>query len=601
MAVSDSAKLDYLWKKLGYGVTKTAPPDNKQAFNESIPSPLLYRGDLIWQYSGNIPSVIPAASSNIVTVYKDGVGSFSPTVETTEDLTAPDNRTWRTNLTNWIPTQFGATYLVKVYVANANVSTPQSVGTQLFQAGSGNNDEWYFDYQSGVLNFNGANIPSVIGTGVTGKKVYISGARYTGALGLGNDAPALTVSLIDGANTISNTVTNVEFLRFDANSGFGVESLGNGNVKISLGSTFKTWVVGNSDPGQPNLVASGEDIVQFVQGNGIVFTSNNTPTGNAYKSLTIDVDLSNYTGNITAGNIDVTGNITGANVIANAVISIGNVSGSNIVGILRPTAGNTQAGIIFPNDPGGGSGDGAFIKYYANSGENTVLELNVTNDANDYIYLNATGGTDVQNDLRVTGNVSGNYFLGNGAFLTGLYSNANVANYLPTYTGNITAGNIDVTGNVSANYFLGNGAFLTGLYSNANVAAYLASNANILIATQNTVSANSVVISGSTLFKTVNSTSSTAGNQTIFSIAAVDVKSIDFNIVATDNSDDSRQTSKITAVRSSTNVSFVEYAGLSINNTLGNFRVVYSAPNVELQVSPSTGNTVNYEIFITNY
>jgi hypothetical protein len=176
-----------------------------------------------------------------------------------------------------------------------------------------------------------------------------------------------------------------------------------------------------------------------------------------------------------------------------------------------------------------------------------------------------------------------------------------VANYLPTYTGNITAGNIDVTGNVSANYFLGNGAFLTGLYSNANVAAYLASNANIIIATQNTISANSVVISGSTLFKTVNSTSSTAGNQTIFAIAAVDVKSIDFNIVATDNSDDSRQTSKITAVRSSTNVSFVEYAGLSINNTLGNFRVVYSAPNVELQVSPSTGNTVNYEIFITNY
>ena len=500
MAVSDSAKLDYLWKKLGYGVTKTAPPDNKQAFNESIPSPLLYRGDLIWSYSGNIPSVIPAASSNIVTVYKDGVGSFSPTVETTEDLTAPDNRTWKTNLTNWIPTQFGATYLVKVYVANANVSNPQSVGTQLFQAGSGNNDEWYFDYQSGVLNFNGANIPSVIGTGVTGKKVYISGARYTGALGLGNDAPALTVSLIDSANTISNTVTNVEFLRFDANSGFGVESLGSGNVKISLGSTFKTWVVGNSDPGQPNLVASGEDIVQFVQGNGIVFTSNNTPTGNAYKSLTIDVNLSAYTGNITT-----------------------------------------------------------------------------------------------------SANVSGNSILGNGAFLTGTYSNANVANYLPTYTGNITAGNINVTGNVSANYFLGNGAFLTGTYSNSNVAAYLASNADIYIATQNTVSANTVVISSSQFFKSFNSTSSIAANQTIFTISAIDVKSIDFNIVATDISDDSRQTSKITAARSGGIVSFVEYAGLSINNTLGNFRVVYSTPNVELQVSPSTGNTINYEIFITNY
>jgi hypothetical protein len=536
MAVSDSAKLDYLWKKLGYGVTKTAPPDNKQAFNESIPSPLLYRGDLIWSYSGNIPSVIPAASSNIVTVYKDGVGSFSPTVETTEDLTAPDNRTWRTNLTNWIPTQFGATYLVKVYVANANVSNPQSVGTQLFQAGSGNNDEWYFDYQSGVLNFNGANIPSVIGTGVTGKKVYISGARYTGALGLGNDAPALTVSLIDGANTISNTVTNVEFLRFDANSGFGVESLGNGNVKISLGSTFKTWVVGNSDPGQPNLVASGEDIVQFVQGNGIAFTSNNTPTGNAYKSLTIDVNLSNYTGNIS----------TSANITAGNYLGYGNV--------LTLTSGAYQ------------------WQFNANG------TAQLPTSANGYAQFYTDGVA--------------NLYLGSPAYPINIVGSNGAI---------ITPNSVVAAGNVTANYFLGNGAFLTGTYSNSNVAAYLASNANIYIATQSTVSANTVMVSGSQFFKSFNSTSSAAANQTIFTISAIDVKSIDFNIVATDISDDSRQTSKITAARSGGIVSFVEYAGLSINNTLGNFRVIYSTPNVELQVSPSTGNTINYEIFVTNY
>ena len=54
-----------------------------------------------------------------------------------------------------------------------------------------------------------------------------------------------------------------------------------------------------------------------------------------------------------------------------------------------------------------------------------------------------TGG-----NLSVSGNVSGQYFIGNGAFLTGIsagssYSNANVANYLPTYAGNISGGNIN--------------------------------------------------------------------------------------------------------------------------------------------------------------
>ena len=41
MSISDDQKLDYLWKKLGYGVSKTDTRLNKGASNESIPSPLL--------------------------------------------------------------------------------------------------------------------------------------------------------------------------------------------------------------------------------------------------------------------------------------------------------------------------------------------------------------------------------------------------------------------------------------------------------------------------------------------------------------------------------------------------------------------------------
>jgi hypothetical protein len=53
-------------------------------------------------------------------------------------------------------------------------------------------------------------------------------------------------------------------------------------------------------------------------------------------------------------------------------------------------------------------------------------------------------------------------FLSNNS-VSGTYSNVNVAAFLPTYTGNIAAGNISATGNIQGQYILGNGAFLTGI------------------------------------------------------------------------------------------------------------------------------------------
>lgn len=72
-------------------------------------------------------------------------------------------------------------------------------------------------------------------------------------------------------------------------------------------------------------------------------------------------------------------------------------------GTIYPTAGSGTAGIIFPNDPGGGSGDGASIKYYAVSGERTVLEIKTTNDADDDVIINSSGVTQVVNNFQVSG------------------------------------------------------------------------------------------------------------------------------------------------------------------------------------------------------
>jgi len=190
MAISDSQKVDLLWKKIGFGKTKTDTNAQKKAPNEAITSDFIIKPSQIWAQASSIPSVIPAANSSVLTVYSDGLSS---SLETTEDATSTDNRTWKTGLTNWIPPGFGATYQLKVYAATTGQSNPQSVGDQLFETGSGNDDQWYFDYASGVLHFIGNNLPSAISTGGS-NVIYVVGARYTGALGLSADATGATTS-----------------------------------------------------------------------------------------------------------------------------------------------------------------------------------------------------------------------------------------------------------------------------------------------------------------------------------------------------------------------------------------------------------------------
>lgn len=62
---------------------------------------------------------------------------------------------------------------------------------------------------------------------------------------------------------------------------------------------------------------------------------------------------------------------------------------------LIPSAGNANNGIIFPFDPGGGSGDGAWLKYYPRSGEICTFEIGTSNDRDDNISLIPSGNVGV--------------------------------------------------------------------------------------------------------------------------------------------------------------------------------------------------------------
>ena len=232
MAISTDQKVDYLFKKLGYGVTKTDINSVKLAPNESIPSPLLMRGDTVWRKSEEIPATIPSSDTSVVTIYN----SSNP-VECTPDITTTTNRTWKTGLTDWIPTEFGSTYLVSVYVHTAgDAAGAVSLSNKVFVTGSGNNDEWFFDYQSGVLNFIGDNLPS--GVSFTGKSVYITGARYTGPYGVGALAGEdVNLGNLTIANTTIGTLTSNDNIILSATGTGVVEIAGTNGLLLPVGTT----------------------------------------------------------------------------------------------------------------------------------------------------------------------------------------------------------------------------------------------------------------------------------------------------------------------------------------------------------------------------
>lgn len=245
MAITDAKKIDYLFKKLGFGVTKTDTNSQKAATAESIASPLLLRADKVLTQASSIPAVQPASSAGVVTVYPT-----SAPQETTSDITATTSRTWKTGLTDWVPPEIGSTYQVKVYIhTSGDASNAAGSGTQVFAAGSGNNDEWFFDYQSGVLHFIGTNLPN--GVSFSGKSVYIAGARYTGTFGVGGSGSMS--SIVEDTTPQLGGALDVNGKKITSVSNGDIDIEPNGSGDVLLGN-FKFDVDQTVGSGQDNFV-----------------------------------------------------------------------------------------------------------------------------------------------------------------------------------------------------------------------------------------------------------------------------------------------------------------------------------------------------------
>ena len=373
-----------------------------------------------------------------------------------------------------------------IYVSNATIyfdSVPLTVD------GSG---QLTFDsnliVQTGPNVINTGNLETtgnIVGANVEANYFLGDGSNLTGILS------GVAVSQWANGNVLSNTVSNVENIWFDSTTGFSVTSIAGNTALISLGSSFKTWEVA----GQANLVAVGEDTVEFVAGNNIVITTN----ANAIPQQ-IEFAVSS---NITATSVSVTGNVT-ANIfnLANA----GNLTYSSVRQNQNPPYGSQAFGIELLTTT-----DDANVFSSVAAGPDYV-SLKSTNAGNANVVVqggygvtistsNATGGAiknwtftsagnalfpgalstalDISttgnilsdkvltsNIISAGGNVTANYFIGNGSALTGIvstYSNTNVQSYLEVLTSNIsTTGNIQAGGNVTAGNFSTAGNILGG-------------------------------------------------------------------------------------------------------------------------------------------
>lgn len=202
MAISDTQKVDFLWKKVIFGATETNI-GGKQGYEEAIGSKLpVFAGDIL---SEVIPTPAPNATGSIVRYYGP-----SSALRLTVDPTVSGNKSWltcssysdlNTRIGDWVPPSIDATYLIEVYK-----NDPTVLANKLNQGT--NSNEWVFDYQSGVLHFPNT-VPSFT-------SLWIVAHRYIGGKGLGGGG----VNIADKQVVISGLSADVTSGTYDLTNFF---------------------------------------------------------------------------------------------------------------------------------------------------------------------------------------------------------------------------------------------------------------------------------------------------------------------------------------------------------------------------------------------
>ena len=303
-------------------------------------------------------------------------------------------------------------------------------------------------------------------------------------------------------NVAATTVTSTT-LSATGNVNAGNAAIGGTLTAVTLSGTTVS-VTGNVNSANAEIIGTltaGTLLGNVLSAIGNV-NAGNAAIGGTLTAVTLSGTTVSATGNVNAANVTATlvnigtGNLDAGNVNTVFLTAIGNVNAGNFGTTGTISAGgnvvsaNLNTGLITATTGNITDVNASMVVATANVSAGNVISLGTISATGNLSAGNITTSIVNATVVSASGNITANYFVGNGSQLTGLpesYGNANVAAYLPTYTGNLVAltGNVITTANISANYVLGNGSQLTGLpelYGNANVEAYLPTYTGNLVA-----------------------------------------------------------------------------------------------------------------------
>ena len=375
----------------------------------------------------------------------------------------------------------GATLDVTGYVSATGNVTGGNLLTGGVVSATGN-------IQGNVFIGNGAGLTDIPGGNIVGGYGNANVATFL-ANGFGSNTIVTTGNITANNFTASNVVTlagTVELRNY--NNRLYTNDAEFNTLTVDTVANVVGNVIGGNILTTGYISATGNVTGAYFIGNGSQLTGLPATYGNA--------DVSNFLANGFGSNtITTTGNITGGNILTAGIVSVaGNVTANN-----ASLTGNLNFGTVVVRNNSN--------RLFTDDAEFTNVDIGAILDVN---------GT-----ISATGNVTGNYFLGNGSQLTGIvaspggspfqfqYNNSGAFGGIPntnyysgngtiemalskfeatgvsgivtvpgtagyvSVTGNVIAGNVQTggvvsaTGNVTGNYFLGNGSQLTGITTNA--------------------------------------------------------------------------------------------------------------------------------------
>ena len=262
----------------------------------------------------------------------------------------------------------------------------------------------------------------------------------------------------------------------------------------------------------------------FTYAGGIVTVTGNVAAGNLTTGGQVVA-----TGNVTGGNLDTggrvaaTGNVTGGNLTTGGVVTAtGNVTGGNLnSGGLASFTGNITGGNLNTGGRVVASGNVSGNYILGNGSQLTSVTTSVLQNGTSNVAI-ATAGDYVRVKVNGVANVA--VFTETAIYLAGILD----------VTGNVVSANLNsngvvsgttgvFSGNVSANYFTGNGSALTGIdataIQNGTSNVRVASSGNITVSSAGTANVLIVTSTGANIAGTLNAT----GNATVGNLSATNI------------------------------------------------------------------------------